>query len=591
MMSRSTRVDFRVGCRRFRRTPKTLHGILRKWLKINTLQVLSVSDTSIQMPPRQHSTIGFAPNVAVEEAKNDADTGKLLSIVDAPLTVVLDRDTPRCIPVLNFQVGSNDDSDVPVLGTIAPVTPQSLGDTSFCRDHGLHYAYVGGAMANGIASVEIVEALSRDGMLGFFGAAGLPVELVNESVDRLNASLGDAPFGVNLIHSPNEPDVEMALAKMFIEKGVHLIEASAFLKITAPVIKYRLSGVHRAEDGSIVTPNRIVAKVSREELAEKFFSPAPEKIVQKLLEAGEITAEEAELAKHIPVAQDITAEADSGGHTDHRPALALLPTLLSLRDRKQSEHGYDVPLRVGLGGGISTPESAVAAFTMGAAYIVTGSVNQACVESGTSDIVREMLAETRQADVAKAPAADMFEMGVTVQVLKRGTMFAMRGNKLYELYRAHGSLEEIPAAEREKLEKQFFRATFDEVWASTKAFFAERDPRQNERAERDPKHKMALVFRSYLGQASTWANRGVEDRKMDYQVWCGPAMGAFNEWASGTFLDDWHERRVDLVGRNILVGAAILTRAQQARNLGVQVSPAELNLKPRPAEELSGFFE
>ena len=68
---------------------------------------------------------------------------------------------------------------------------------------------------------------------------------------------------------------------------------------------------------------------------------------------------------------------------------------------------------------------------MGAAYVVTGSVNQACVESGTSPAVRQMLAEAEQADVAMAPAADMFEMGVKVQVLKRGTMFAMRAAKLY----------------------------------------------------------------------------------------------------------------------------------------------------------------
>lgn len=551
---------------------------------------MHVPDTTTQIATRKHAAIGFAPRIAVDEAKTGLDLRRQLASVSTPLTVVLDGDEALCVPVLNFQIDANDDSDVPVLGNVAPVLPDTLGDQSFRADHDLRYAYVAGAMANGIASVELVEAMSRAGMLGFFGAAGLPVSLVSVSVDRLKASLGDAPFGVNLIHSPNESDVEMALAKMFIEKGVHLIEASAFLKITAPVIKYRLHGVHRAEDGAIVTPNRIVAKVSREELAEKFFSPAPEKIVKQLLDAGEITQQEADLAPYIPVAQDITAEADSGGHTDHRPALALLPTLLSLRDRMQREFNYGVPLRVGLGGGISTPESAVAAFTMGAAYIVTGSVNQACVESGTSDIVREMLAETRQADVARAPAADMFEMGVTVQVLKRGTMFAMRGNKLYELYRAHGSLDEIPTPEREKLEKQFFRASFEETWASTRAFFEERDPRQIERAEKDPKHKMALVFRSYLGLASTWANRGIEDRKMDYQVWCGPAMGAFNEWARDTFLDDWRERRVDLVGRNILVGAAILTRAQQARNLGVRVSAADLNLKPRSAEELNGFF-
>lgn len=534
---------------------------------------------------------GFTSEAAVAQARNDRSMGDLIGQIDAGLAVIASGDQLECVAAVDISTASSEQINIPVLGTIAAVNPATLGDPSFCQDHGLRFAYVAGAMANGIASVEVVEAMSRGGMLGFFGAAGLAVPQVEESVDRLKASLGDEPFGVNLIHSPNESAVEMAIANMMLDKGVHLIEASAFLKITPPVVKYRLTGIHRAEDGSIITPNKIVAKVSREELAEKFFSPAPEKIVQKLLDAGEITAEEAELSKHIPIAQDITAEADSGGHTDHRPALSLLPTLLSLRDRMQTEHGYDVALRVGLGGGISTPESAVAAFAMGAAYLVTGTVNQACQESGTSELVRQMLSETKQADVAKAPAADMFEMGVTVQVVKRGTMFAMRGNKLYELYRAYDSLEEIPQAEREKLEKQVFRATFEETWASTKAFFEERDPRQIVRAEENPKHKMALVFRSYLGQASMWANRGVEDRKMDFQIWCGPAMGAFNEWASGSFLEDYTQRGVEVVGKNILYGAAVLTRVQQARNLGLRVTATDLNLQPRSLDELNGFFE
>src|SRR5580692_3667856 len=122
---------------------------------------------------------------------------------------------------------------------------------------------------------------------------------------------------------------------------------------------------------------------------------------------GELTAEQARLAARIPMAQDLTAEADSGGHTDNRPAITLLPTMLALRDRMQERHGYAEPLRVGAAGGISTPAAAAAAFAMGAAFVLTGSVNQACVESGSSDAVRQMLAEAGQADVIMAPAADM----------------------------------------------------------------------------------------------------------------------------------------------------------------------------------------
>ena len=74
---------------------------------------------------------------------------------------------------------------------------------------------------------------------------------------------------------------------------------------------------------------------------------------------------------------------------------------------------------------------------MGAAYIVTGSVNQGSLEAGTSQGVKDALALAAAPDVMMAPSADMFEMGVKVQVLKRGTMFPMRSQKLYETYRKY----------------------------------------------------------------------------------------------------------------------------------------------------------
>jgi PfaD family protein len=211
---------------------------------------------------------------------------------------------------------------------------------------------------------------------------------------------------------------------------------------------------------------------------------------------------------------------------------------------------------------------------MGAAYILTGSINQACVESGSSDIVRSMLAEAEQADVAMAPAADMFEMGVKVQVLKRGTMFAMRAAKLYELYRSYACLENLPASERAMLEKNLFRAPLEAIWKETEAYFGRRDPSQLDRAASDPKHKLALVFRWYLGQSSRWANAGEATRKIDFQIWCGPAMGAFNEWAKGSFLEDPRQRRVVPVALNLLYGAAVLQRVQLLRAQGIAL-PAE----------------
>lgn len=468
-------------------------------------------------------------------------------------------------------------ADKSLAGMVIPCQLESMGDAGFCRDYGIRYPYVGGSMAKGISSVEMVKAFAAGEMLGFFGAAGLSTQVVEDAIDQLMAGGGDMPFGINLIHSPNEPQLENDLVDLYLKRNVTLLEASAFLDLTLPVVRYRTHGICRDESGKIITPNRIMAKVSREEVAAKFFAPPPEKYLRQLVESGALTEEQAGLAAKVPMAQDVTVEADSGGHTDNRPAISLFPTILSLKDRMQQEHGFQQKLRVGLGGGISTPAAAAAAFAMGAAYLVTGSVNQACIESGTCDEVRQMLAETRQADITMAPSGDMFEMGVKVQVVKRGTMFSMRAAKLYELYRAYDSMEAIPADERLKLEKTLFRLPLNQVWEQTSSFFASRDPRQLEKANNDPKYKMALVFRWYLGQSPDWANKGETSRKLDYQIWCGPAMGAFNEWARGSFLEDVSQRKVVTVALNILFGAAVIFRANQLTIQGVHQDTA-LNL-------------
>jgi trans-AT polyketide synthase, acyltransferase and oxidoreductase domains len=77
------------------------------------------------------------------------------------------------------------------------------------------------------------------------------------------------------------------------------------------------------------------------------------------------------------------------------------------------------------------------------------------------------------------------------------------------------------------------------------------------------------VFRWYLGLSSRWANAGEPTRKLDYQVWCGPAMGAFNEWTKGSFLEAPRNRRVVTVALNILYGAAVLSRLQFLRAQGI----------------------
>jgi len=469
----------------------------------------------------------------------------------------------------------------PVVGFVPPVLPQNLGDPSFCADHRLRYPYVSGGMAAGIGSEAIVEALAREGMLGFFGAAGLSLQRIEQAIDRIQSQIPGLPYGFNLIHSPQDPNAERGVVELYIRRGVTLAEASAFLDLTPNVIRYRTHGIHRGPNGEIVTPNRLIAKVSRVEVASKFFAPPPAKMLAELVQQGLLTQEQAQLAEHIPVAQDLTAEADSGGHTDNRPAVTLIPTMLQLRDRAMAQYKFAQPLRVGAAGGVATPFSAAAGLAMGAGYLLVGSINQACVESGTCDAVRQMLADADHADTMMCPAADMFEMGVKVQVLKRGTMFPLRATKLYELYKEYPSVEAIPAEERVSLEKTMFKTTLEEVWNGTVKYFNDRDPGQIAKADRDPKHKMALIFRWYLGQSSRWANSGVTDRRLDYQIWCGPAMGAFNEWARGTFLQQATNRTVAVLGYNLVYGAAVMMRINSLRNQGYRVPEEALRVPPR----------
>lgn len=471
----------------------------------------------------------------------------------------------------------------PVLASLPPLYPEWLGDRSFAEVHGLRFPYVAGAMANGIATVAMVSELARNGFLAFFGAAGLSPGRVEGAIDQLLRELGPAsPWGSNLIHSPADPALEDTIADLYLRAGVRCVEASAYMALTPAVVRFAATGLSRDASGRIQRRNRLVAKVSREEVARRFLEPAPAELLAALCERGHLSAAEAELAAQLPLAEDITVEADSGGHTDNRPLTALLPTIARLRDEIASARAYAQPIRIGAAGGLGTPSALAAAFGLGAAYVQTGSINQACLESGLGERGRAMLAEADMADVIMAPAADMFELGVDVQVLRRGSLFALRARKLYELYRAWPALEAIPAGERGKVERDILLGSFEEAWQSTRAFWMGRDPAQVLRAEGDPKHRMALVFRAYLGLSSRWAIDGVDERAADFQIWCGPAMGAFNAWARGSFLETPANRGVVQLARNLMEGAAVVARAQQLRSAGLAIPASGFDFRPRP---------
>jgi trans-AT polyketide synthase, acyltransferase and oxidoreductase domains len=438
------------------------------------------------------------------------------------------------------------------------IRPESLGSAEFRADYGVRYAYVAGSMFKGIASAALVVRMARAGLMGFFGTGGLSLGEIEDAIREIEAALpAGASYGMNLLYPLDNPGLEEATVALYLKRDVRFVEAAAYLQVTAPLVRFRFSGAHRRGDGRPVAVRRVLAKVSRPEVATAFMQPPPAPILERLVREGGLTTDEAEAARMLPISEDVCVEADSGGHTDGRVAYALIPSMTRLRDEVMARHGYPTRIRIGTAGGIGTPEAVAAALVLGAEFIVTGSINQCTPEAGTSAPVKDMLADLDVQDTAYAPAGDMFELGARAQVVRRGTLFPARANKLYQVYRQYASLEQIDEQTRRTIEG-YFKRSFDDVWRETRDHLVSARPAELEKAERDPRTRLALVFKWYFVHTTRLAIRGVPGEKANYQVHCGPAMGALNRFLDGTDLEDWRGRHVDVLGERLMHGAAAL---------------------------------
>ena len=121
-------------------------------------------------------------------------------------------------------------------------------------------------------------------ILSSLGAGGLPLHLIKKALDQIQAELPNGPFMVNLIHSPFNENLERGCVDMLLERKVRNVEASAFMNLTLQVVRYRVKGLEAGGPHGVVVRNRVIAKISRTELAEMFVRPAPQALLNKLLE-------------------------------------------------------------------------------------------------------------------------------------------------------------------------------------------------------------------------------------------------------------------------------------------------------------------
>jgi PfaD family protein len=496
---------------------------------------------------------------------------KFIYNIRTPLHVIYEGDKKTPGLATGGEISSSNKKGIPLIASLPAIYPEWLGDRSFLETHNVRFAYTGGAMAGGIASSSMVIELARCGMMGFLGSGGMNIEEIEKEIKYISDKLDNEglSWGVNLIHSPQNPSLEEKLVELYLKYGVRRISAAAFTSVTPHLVRFAVKGLYRDNKGFIRRKNYIFAKISHPLVARYFISPPPEEILKSLVSGKKITSEEAELAEKIPLCEDIDIEGSSGGHTDDRPLNAIFPVILSLCNEISDK--YKCNIRAGAAGGIGTPHAVASAFAMGASHIVVGSAHQSSIEAGTSGEVKELLGKATVTDVMMTVSADMFEMGSKIQVLKRGTMMGVRGNILYDIYKNYNSIEDIPKKTVHDIEKNIFGMPLQHVWEKTKDYFTVFAPEQVQSAQIKEKHKMALIFKWYLGNSSQWAIQGQSERRLDYQIWCSPAMGAFNDWVKGTFLENQEKRKIKQIALNLMEGGAIVTRAHQLRNCGVPV--------------------
>lgn len=434
------------------------------------------------------------------------------------------------------------------------VRPEQLGSKSFRERYGLKYAYVAGAMYRGISSAEMTIKMAREGFMCFFGSGGIRPVPLREAFTRMSSTLGERrSYGVNILYNPEDHTSEDNIVDLALELGIHCVEAAAYLEMSESLARYKILGLRRDEQGHIISENRIIAKLSRPEVAECFARPIPDVHVRRLLEKGVISAEQAEMAAHVPGADDITVESDSGGHTDGGVPLAVFPYIRDLCRKIEKQYGYYEKLHIGAGGGIGTPEGALAYFVMGADYIVTGSVNQCTVEADISNAVKNILAGIGCQDTDYAPAGDVFGSGALVQVVKRGLLFPPRARKLYDLYLHYNSLDEIPENVKKQLEDKYFHKSLEQVYEDSRKYYT---PEEQMKNDSNPKSKMRVTFKAFFPYTTHLAMDGNMSDRLNFQINCGPAMGSFNMFVVGTEMEKWQNRHVTDIANMIMEGAA-----------------------------------
>ena len=428
-----------------------------------------------------------------------------------------------------------------------------LGSKAFRRAYDdLRWAYVVGSPMPGLRTPTWVAQSTAAGLLAFLDIQPATArQAIAETRRLLRDRDSRRRFGVSLHHpSAQAPQTLQSsmeeLVDIALELNLPWAEAVAFRHPTEALVRFRWHRAPRDAEGRL-TPRRLLITIRHSGEAQVWAQPPPNDLIEAMLAAGTLSAEEGVLARRLPMASDLCAVVGDASSGEEADLASWLPTLRRQVDVLAGQHGYAESPSLGAGGALGTPEAIASAFLLGADFVHPGPIHMVCVESPLRPEIRRWLADLRPGDTCSAPAADGFRLGARRRVVKKGTFFAARAQRLYDMLRFYPSLDAIPPLERAQLENTYFKRSLDAVCDEV---------RSNVPGDGDPKQLMAAVFCHYLHQARAWALDGDLERKVDFHIPCDASMAACNLWLADSDLASLERRTVDALAERLMQGAA-----------------------------------
>lgn len=116
-------------------------------------------------------------------------------------------------------------------------------------------------------------ALENAGMIGFLGTGGMALSQIEENIRFIQKSLSEGQsYGMNLLNNLHDTQLEANTVKLYLDYGIRYLEAAAYMQNLSPaLVYYRVKGFREKDQGEIVSEHKIIAKVSRSEVAEAFM--------------------------------------------------------------------------------------------------------------------------------------------------------------------------------------------------------------------------------------------------------------------------------------------------------------------------------